>query len=58
YRGRPYNSLLVSLAQAMGLEAADYEQGGQAGIGDLSGNVFDQWDLASATQPLPLLASA
>lgn len=42
----------------MGLEAADYEQGGQAGIGDLSGNVFDQWDLASATQPLPLLASA
>jgi hypothetical protein len=58
YRGRPYNSLLVSIAQAMGLEAADYEQGGQAGIGDLSGNVFDQWDLASATQPLPLLASA
>lgn len=54
YRGRPYNSLLVSLAQAMGLEPADYEQG-QTGIGDLGGNVFDQWDLASASQPLPFL---
>ena len=57
YRGRPYNSLLVSLAQAMGLEPADYDQGGGAGIGDLSGNAFHQWDLASATEPLPHLAS-
>lgn len=36
YHGRPYNELLVTLLQAMGLSPADYETGGEPGYGDYS----------------------
>jgi hypothetical protein len=55
-RGRPYNSLLISIAQAMGLEPADYEATPGAGIGDYSGNLFDQWSIADGRTALPFLA--
>jgi hypothetical protein len=32
--GRPYNQLLVTIAQAMGLQPSDYEYNGQPGVGE------------------------
>jgi len=55
YRGRPYNSLLISILQAFGLEPSEYEQG-SPGFGDYSVNLFDQYDMNEASQPLPFLA--
>jgi hypothetical protein len=52
FRGRPYNSLLISILQGMGLQPADYEQGGP-GIGDYGGNYQDQYSIADGQQPLP-----
>jgi len=37
-RGRPYNQLLVTIAQAMGLSPADYEVGGTQGFGIYGSN--------------------
>jgi hypothetical protein len=39
----------------MGLEPADYESGGVAGIGDYSGNYLGQYDLGDRRSPLPFL---
>ena len=55
FRGRCYNELLVTLLQGMGLEPADYESGGVAGIGDYSGNYLGQYDLGDRRSPLPFL---
>jgi uncharacterized protein DUF1552 len=57
FRGRPYNSLLISILQAFGLEPADYERPGQAGIGDYSGNYQSQYSISEGQQPLPYLAT-
>jgi len=50
-RGRLYNSLLLSILQAMG-EAVP-----AGGIGDYSENIDDQYDAATLMQPLPNLAA-
>jgi hypothetical protein len=54
FRGRPYNSLLISILQAMGLQPADYETNGP-GFGDYTGNYQDQYSIADGQQPLPFL---
>jgi hypothetical protein len=55
YIGRPLNSLLISLMQAMGLEPQDYETGG-AGYGDYSDIYNNQYSVSDGQQPLPFLA--
>ena len=55
--GRLFNSLLISILQAFGLEPADYEQPGEPGIGDYSGNYQTQYSVADGQQPLPFLDS-
>lgn len=55
YIGRPYNSLLISLLQAMGLEPADYETNG-AGFGDYSGIYNGQYSVSDGQKPLPFLS--
>jgi hypothetical protein len=57
YRGRPYNSLLISLLQAMGLDPADYEAPGKPGYGDYANNYQDQYSVADGQQPLPSLTA-
>jgi hypothetical protein len=59
--GRPYNQLLVSLLQSMGLEPADYEQPGQPGYGAASTTDPDRSAyyapfLSQVGQPLPVLS--
>lgn len=54
--GRPYNSLLISILQAMGLDPSDYETGG-AGLGDYSGIYNGQYTVADGQKPLPFLAT-
>jgi hypothetical protein len=49
-RGRLYNSLLLSILQAMG------ETPPPDGIGDYRENIDDQYDAAEMTKPLPYLA--
>ncbi len=46
YAGRPYNQLLVSILQAMGLQPQEYEQAGQPGFG-----VYDGPDVKPALDP-------
>lgn len=53
-RGRPYNSLLISILQAMGLEPGDYEVSG-GGFGDYSVNTENQYSMTDAKLPLPHL---
>jgi hypothetical protein len=58
-KGIPHNQLLVTILQAMGLEPADYETGGQPGYGstDTSGKPASAWpvdyDLSQVGQILP-----
>lgn len=58
-QGIPHNRFLVTLLQAMGLGAADYERDGQAGYGSTSTSGRDpnlwpvKYDLASIGQILP-----
>lgn len=47
-RGRPYNALLVTLLEAMGIEAAD-------GFGEYAGGYLDQSEIGVGKQPLPFL---
>lgn len=54
-RGRIYNSLLISLMQAMGLGREDYEQAGKTGFGDYSGNYLDQYAETEGVVSLPFL---
>jgi hypothetical protein len=51
YHGRPYNELLITLLQAMGLGPADYEQNGQVGFGDY------EYDTPTAQLPANELAA-
>jgi hypothetical protein len=55
FKGRPYNSLLISLLQAMGLAPEDYEESGQPGIGSYESNYQNQYSIADGQQPLPFL---
>jgi hypothetical protein len=55
--GHPYNSLLLSILEAMGLDPADYEQAGARGWGDYGPNFADQYDVAAGQQSLPFLRS-
>ena len=52
-KGRPYNSLLISLMQSMGLAPEDYEAAGQPGFGDYTDNYQDQYSVADGQKPLP-----
>jgi Protein of unknown function (DUF1552) len=52
-KGRPYNSLLISLMQSMGLAPEDYETAGQPGFGDYTDNYQDQYAVADGQKPLP-----
>lgn len=58
-QGIPHNRFLVTLLQAMGLSAADYERRGQPGYGSTSTNGRDpnlwpvNYDMASIGQILP-----
>ncbi len=53
YLGRPYNSLLITLLQSMGLEPADYELPGQPGYGQYTDNYQDQYSISDGQQVLP-----
>lgn len=55
FRGLPYNSLLITLLTAMGLQRDEYETEPGAGFGDYSDNYQDQYSLAAARAPLPFL---
>jgi hypothetical protein len=52
-KGRPYNSLLITLMQSMGLAPEDYETPGQPGFGDYTDNYQDQYSIADGQKPLP-----
>lgn len=58
-KGVPHNRFLVSVLQAMGLDPADYERGGQPGYGSTSTGTrtSDAWpvdyDLTTVGSPLP-----
>jgi hypothetical protein len=52
-KGRPYNSLLISLMQSMGLGPEDYEAPGQPGFGDYTDNYQNQYSIADGQKPLP-----
>jgi hypothetical protein len=51
--GRPYNSLLISILNAMGLASEDY--GGANGFGDYSGIFNNQYSVSEGKAPLPFL---
>ncbi|HEX4925671.1 MAG TPA: DUF1552 domain-containing protein [Bdellovibrionales bacterium] len=51
-RGRVYNSLLVTILQAMGLAPAEYEENGVAGFGEY--RYRTNYDTADATMRSPL----
>jgi hypothetical protein len=64
YAGRPYNELLVTLLQGMGLGPADYQKLGRKGFGTYDFNGCYPWHNASYYQdflrrepnePLPFL---
>lgn len=60
--GRPYNQLLVTLLQSMGLEVGDYERPGQPGYGAASTTDPDRTAyyaplLAELGAPLPIIAA-
>jgi hypothetical protein len=55
FKGRPYNSLLITLLQAMGLSPEDYETDGQPGFGEYGGSFMNQYSDADGQQPLPFL---
>jgi hypothetical protein len=55
FRGRPYNALLLSLLEAMGLAPEDYQASGQSGIGDYGDNYMNQYSIADGQKPLPYL---
>lgn len=52
--GRPYNSLLLSILQAMGLDPSDYEGSG-AGFGDYTDIYNGQYSVIDGQKPLPFL---
>ncbi len=54
-RGRAYNSLLITLMEAMGLGPEDYQAPGQLGFGNYSDNYEDQYSLADARTVLPYI---
>ncbi len=54
-RGRPYNSLLISLMKAMGVAQDEYETPGKPGFGDYSGNVSNQYNIADGQKELPYI---
>lgn len=53
--GLPYNRLLVTVFEAMGLSAAEYLQPGAQFVGDPKNNEYDQYDLSLLGSPLPYL---
>lgn len=53
--GRPYNALMVTLLQAMGLSPSDYESSPGAGFGDYSQNVNNQYSLSEGKSVLPFI---
>ena len=58
--GRPYNELLISIMQAMGLTPEDYQRDGNTGFGDYIGpyrNDLEYWEsfVANKNRPLPVL---
>jgi hypothetical protein len=56
FLGRPYNSLLISLFQAFGLTAEDYQAPGAEGFGSYT-DYMDQYDVALGHSPLPRLTT-
>ena len=52
-KGRPYNSLLISLMESMGLAPEDYQAPGQLGFGNYSDNYQDQYSVADGQKALP-----
>jgi hypothetical protein len=60
-KSRPYNNMLISLYNAMGLSSSDYEREGAVGIGDYEPSLVEAFGFQaySATperrKPLPLL---
>ncbi|MCA9618953.1 MAG: DUF1552 domain-containing protein [Myxococcales bacterium] len=55
--GRPYNSLLISLMTAMGLEASDWESSPGVGFGNYDDNYCNNYSQAEGRQPLPYLTT-
>jgi hypothetical protein len=55
-KGRPFNSLLISLMTAMGLEAADWEASPGAGFGNYDDNYCNDYSQSEGRQVLPFLA--
>lgn len=53
--GRPYNELLITLLQAMGLSPSDYEVNGQMGFGDYTSDIINQYNTTDRRSPLPLV---
>ncbi len=54
YRGRLFNSLLISLMEGMGMDAAEWG-GREAGIGDYGPNFNDQYSVPNGKIALPYL---
>jgi hypothetical protein len=53
--GRPYNSLLISLMQAMGMQPSEWETGGQPGFGYYDDNINGQYNVSDGQKELPWL---
>ena len=56
-RGRPYNSLLISIMSAMGLEPADWESSPGAGFGNYDDNECNGYSQSNGRLPLPNLTA-
>lgn len=55
FRGRLWNSLLISILDGMGLEASEWETEGSPGYGSYGPNFGDQYSIADGQEPLPFL---
>lgn len=56
-RGRPYNSLLISIMSAMGLDPADWESSPGAGLSNYDDNECNGYSQANGRLPLPHLTA-